>query len=162
MEKRNFSHNQSACRSFSLRKVNYNEKVSNEKPNFSESSKFFSISKENARRSIERILRTSPEDRPFILSINKLLNDFILGDLKNLKSPEYNSYERFIVHNMADLHGLTHFLASDDQPHNRKQIFITKEERDNKLPMTLNLQTYLMHRGVYTPFTPVKLNVSEN
>ena len=159
VKERSFSQNQLACRSYSLKKANYNVNiVSNKKQHFSE----VSNSKEKSRRSIEKILRTSPDDRPFILSINKLFNDFILDDLKTLKSPSYNSYERYIVHNMADLHGLSHFLVSDDQPHNKRQIFVTKEEGDAKLPTTHNLQTYLMHRGVYTPFTPARLIVSGN
>jgi hypothetical protein len=114
---------------------------------------------ENARRSVERILRTKTEDRSFILAHNKMINDFIQGDLTTLKSPAYNSYERYIVHQMATMHGLLHFVDKDGHSGNRKPIILRKNE--DHVPVMHNVQVYMLHRGIYTSFEPLRVDIQE-
>ena len=86
------------------------------------------------------------------------MNDFIQSDLSTLTSPPYNSYDRLIVHNMANLHGLGHFLAKDNLHYKRKCMVVRKD--GNQKPHMPNLQVYMLHHGIYSPFKPIRVNTT--
>jgi hypothetical protein len=109
-------------------------------------------SKEKSRRSIEKLLRTSPKDRSFMLSLNKLMNDFILGDLSYLKSPSFNSYDRMLVHEMAEMQGLLHTTQDGC-------VLVSKKAIPGS---TINLQVYMLHRSMYASFDPLRVNITED
>ena len=115
-------------------------------------------SQEYARRSMEkRLLSSTPQDRSFILSINKLMNDFINGDLKFLRSPQYNSYERMIIHELAKIHGLDHNIEDKAYLGNQKNVIVTKNE--DKLPILHYFGVFMIHSGMFTPFCPQILDI---
>ena len=120
-------------------------------------------SQEHARKAMEkRLLDSTPQDRAFILSHNKLMNDFIQGDLSVLSSPSFNSYQRMVVHELAKMHGLKHFIEDDNKLFRteRKSVIIRKP--DNRKPMLHNLSIFMMHMNIFTPFTPEVVNIIED
>ena len=85
------------------------------------------------------------------------MNDFVLGNLTNLTSPAYNTYQRFLIHNVANMHGLGHYLVRSDQPHTRKHMIVKK--KGDQTPMLHNLQVFMLHHNIYSDFRPISIRV---
>ena len=78
------------------------------------------------------------------------MNDFILGDLNYIKSPKFNKYDRMLVHEMAEMQGLSHTTQNGC-------VMVSKKDIPGSM---VNMQVYLLHHGIYSSFEPLKVNVS--
>ncbi|KAJ1845199.1 hypothetical protein LPJ70_002612 [Coemansia sp. RSA 2708] len=95
-------------------------------------------------------LRSSPDDRQFILEAERLVWQFLAHPrTKRLALPKQNSYRRLLLHKLAEYYALNHVVVGRQ----RDEIaFYKRTEPDTlELPVPLDARVPLVHADVEEP-----------